>query len=71
MIRSLRTIGVVARKDPRNIDYYWLQNRRSPKPDVPDSETTLIGAGRITATPLQFERTNEAAFAALKDKFES
>lgn len=67
----LDDIDVVARKDPRNIDYYWLQNHRSTKPDVPDSETTLIGAGRITATPLQFERTNEAAFVALKDKFES
>jgi 5'-nucleotidase len=66
----LDDIGVVARKDPRNIDYYWLQNQRSPKLDASDSETMLIAAGRITATPLQFERTNEADFAALKGKFE-
>jgi 5'-nucleotidase len=59
-------IDVVARKDPRSLDYYWLQLLRSPKPDAPDSETALVAAGRVTVTPLQFERTDGIALAALK-----
>jgi 5'-nucleotidase len=62
----LDDINVVARTDPRSLDYHWLQIRRNAKQDAPDSETALVAAGRVTVTPLQFERTDEAALAALK-----
>jgi 5'-nucleotidase len=67
----LEDINVVARKDARSLDYYWLQTRRNAKQDAPDSETALLATGRVTVTPIQFERTHEAELASLKARFES
>jgi 5'-nucleotidase len=66
----LDDIRVVARKDPRSLDYHWLQIRRNSKQDAPNSETALVAAGRVSVTPLQFERTDEAALATLKARLE-
>jgi 5'-nucleotidase len=63
-------MDIEARKDPRNLDYHWLQLRRIEKPDAPDSEAALIAAGHVTVTPLEFERTDEAAMASLKKLLE-
>jgi 5'-nucleotidase len=63
-------IDVVARKDPRSLDYYWLQLRRSAKQNAPDTETAIVAAGRVAVTPLQFERTDESALAALKARLD-
>ena len=59
-------IEVTSRTDPRGGEYHWLNFRRGPRDDPPDAESVLVGAGRVTATPLRFERTDEAAFAALE-----
>jgi 5'-nucleotidase len=59
------SIDVIARTDPRGKDYHWLQFRRSNLPNPPDSEAAMVAAGRITVTPLQFERTNDEALSSL------
>ena len=59
-------IEVTSRTDPRGGEYHWLNFRRGPRDDPPDAESVLVGAGRITVTPLRFERTDEAGFAALE-----
>jgi 5'-nucleotidase len=58
-------IDVASRTDLRGGDYHWLNFRRGPRDDPPDAEGVLVAAGRITVTPLRFERTDEAGFAAL------
>lgn len=61
----VKNINVVPRVDPRGLTYHWLQFHREPFQDAPDSETAVVASGRTAVTPLQFERTNEAAFANL------
>jgi len=64
-VGQVETIDVVERTDPRGIAYHWLQFRRGPRPNAPESEAAAIAAGRISVTPLRFERTDEEAYAAL------
>ena len=61
----IEAIEVVERTDPRDIAYHWLQFRRGPRPDAAESEAVAIAAGRISVTPLRFERTDEATYATL------
>ncbi len=58
-------IEVTSRTDLRGGEYHWLNFRRGPRDNPPDAESVLVGAGHITVTPLRFERTDEAGFAAL------
>jgi 5'-nucleotidase len=58
-------IEVDSRTDLRGGDYHWLNFRRGPRDNPPDAESVVVAAGRITVTPLRFERTDEAGFAAL------
>jgi 5'-nucleotidase len=51
--------------DPRGIDYHWINFRRAPREQGPDSDADAIAAGRIAVTPIRYDRTDEAAFAAL------
>jgi 5'-nucleotidase len=62
----VKRINVIPRVDPRGLTYHWLQFHREPFRDAPDSETAVVASGRVAVTPLQFERTNEAAFAELQ-----
>ena len=61
----VKNINVVPRVDPRGLTYHWLQFHRESQQKVDDSEASVVASGRIAVTPLQFERTNETAFAAL------
>ena len=61
----VQRIEVTSRTDLRGGEYHWLNFRRGPRDNPPDAESVLVGAGRITVTPLRFERTDEAGFAAL------
>jgi 5'-nucleotidase len=61
----VKNINVISRMDPRGLTYHWLQFHREPYQDAEDSETAVVASGRIAVTPLQFERTNEIAFAEL------
>lgn len=65
----LRDIDVDARIDPRNQAYYWLRLRRGPREDLEESEALAVAAGRISVTPLRFERTDGEAFAQLRPGF--
>ncbi|HVL77031.1 MAG TPA: 5'/3'-nucleotidase SurE [Noviherbaspirillum sp.] len=62
----VKNIDVLARTDPRGFTYYWLQFNRQPYEDAPESETAAVARGRVSVTPLQFERTNDTAFAGLE-----
>jgi 5'-nucleotidase len=61
----VRGIEVTSRTDLRGGEYHWLNFRRGPRDNPPDAESVVVAAGRITVTPLRFERTDEAGFAAL------
>ncbi len=63
------TIEVVERTDPRDVAYHWLQFRRGPRPDAAESEAVAVAAGRISVTPLRFERTDEVTYAVLSRAF--
>src|SRR3712207_6137358 len=64
-IGLVQSIEVTSRTDLRGGEYHWLNFRRGPRGNPPDAESVQVGAGRITVTPLRFERTDEAGFAAL------
>ncbi|PAK16026.1 5'/3'-nucleotidase SurE [Burkholderia ubonensis] len=64
----LQGVKVVARRDPRELDYYWLKLSRAPREDAADSETVSLRAGHITITPLKFERTHEQALSGLRSR---
>ncbi len=51
--------------DPRGIEYHWINFRRGPREQGADSDADAIDAGRIAVTPIRYDRTDEAAFAAL------
>lgn len=59
-------VDVISAIDPRSLEYHWVRLRRSPKQDAAGSETSAIGQGRVSVTPLQFERTNQNILARLQ-----
>ena len=64
-VRLVHSIEVDSRTDLRGGEYHWLNFHRGPRDNPPDAESVVVAAGRITVTPLRFERTDEASFAAL------
>ena len=62
----MEDVDVVSGIDPRSLEYHWLHLRRSAREDTPGSETFAIGHGRVSVTPLQFERTNQDVLASLQ-----
>jgi 5'-nucleotidase len=58
-------IDVLPQTDPRGLDYHWLRFQRGPRENAPDSETAVVASGRVSVTPLYFDRTDEATYAAL------
>ncbi|MFX1675485.1 5'/3'-nucleotidase SurE [Paraburkholderia sp. A2WS-5] len=60
-------IDVVPQIDPRGIEYHWLRFTRGPRENGPDSETAVVISGRISVTPLNFDRTDERTFAVLSE----
>jgi 5'-nucleotidase len=61
-------LHVSKRADLRNIDYYWLNVRRTPRYNPPDSETAIVLKGGVSVTPLHFERTNLKALSFLRER---
>ena len=59
-------VEVISAIDPRSLEYHWLSLRRSAREDAAGSEAFAIGRGRISVTPLQFERTNQSILASLQ-----
>lgn len=60
-------IDVVPLTDPRGIDYHWLRFHRGPRENGPDTETAVVGSGRVSVTPLHFDRTAARTFATLEN----
>jgi 5'-nucleotidase len=58
-------VEVISAIDPRSLEYHWVSLRRSAREDVAGSETFAVGRGRVSVTPLQFERTNQHILANL------
>lgn len=63
----LQDVEVSSRTDPRGFEYQWLRLRNVPRQDSPGTEAAELAAGRVTVTPLRFERTDELAHAVLRD----
>ncbi|WP_332302742.1 5'/3'-nucleotidase SurE [Rhizobium sp. GR12] len=61
----LDDVQVVAGTDPRKLDYFWLSLSRSVHVDADSSEASAVAAGKISVTPLEFERTSRRALADL------
>jgi 5'-nucleotidase len=59
-------IDVLPETDPRGIAYYWMRFQRGPRADAPDSETVVVASGRVSVTPLHFDRTADQTFAVLE-----
>jgi 5'-nucleotidase len=58
-------IDVLPQVDPRGIAYHWLRFQRGRRTNDPDSETAVVASGRVSVTPLAFDRTDEPTFARL------
>jgi 5'-nucleotidase len=61
------SVNVVAHTDPRGLPYYWLQFSRRGQDGIAGSETEAVQQGKISVTPLRFERTSESALDRLLD----
>lgn len=64
-VGMIRGMDVETRTDPRGLTYHWINFRRGPREQGPDSDIDALRAGRIAVTPIRYDRTDEAAFAAL------
>jgi 5'-nucleotidase len=62
----MEDVDVISAIDPRSLEYHWLRLRRSAREDLPGSETFAIRKGRVSVTPLQFERTNQNILVSLQ-----
>jgi 5'-nucleotidase len=61
----VKGIDVLPQIDPRGVPYHWLRFERGPRENSADSETSVVASGRVSVTPLHFERTDEHTFAVL------
>jgi len=62
---SVEGMDVEARTDPRGLTYYWVGFRRGDRDQGPESDIEALKGGRITVTPLRYDRTDEEAYALL------
>ena len=61
----IRGMDVETRSDPRGMTYHWINFRRGPREQGPESDADALRAGRIAVTPIRYDRTDEDAFRAL------
>jgi 5'-nucleotidase len=64
-------IEVLPQIDPRGLEYHWLRFQRGPRENAPDSETAVVASGRVSVTPLNFDRTDETTLARLNAALQS
>ncbi|MBV8096668.1 MAG: 5'/3'-nucleotidase SurE [Acetobacteraceae bacterium] len=67
-VGMIQGIDVESRIDPRGFEYHWLNFRRGRREQGPESDLDALREGRIAVTPIRYDRTDEAAYAALADK---
>jgi 5'-nucleotidase len=58
-------MDVETRTDPRGSAYHWISFRHGRREQAAESDFDALRQGRITVTPLRYDRTDEDAFAAL------
>jgi 5'-nucleotidase len=64
----LQAMAVESGVDPRAVPYHWIVFRRGPQEQGPESDSDAVRAGRIAVTPIRYDRTDEAAYAALAER---
>ena len=62
---TVQGMDVEARTDPRGLTYYWVGFRRGERDQGPESDIEALNAGRITVTPLRYDRTDEEAYSVM------
>jgi 5'/3'-nucleotidase len=62
---TVQGMDVEVRTDPRGLTYYWVGFRRGERDQGPESDIEALNAGRITITPLRYDRTDDEAYAML------
>ncbi|MBB2204281.1 5'/3'-nucleotidase SurE [Gluconacetobacter takamatsuzukensis] len=58
--------SITARTDPRNGAYHWLSLTRSSTTDDEGTETEAVLSGKISITPLRFERTDQGVLGRMR-----
>ncbi len=58
-------MNVETRTDPRGMVYHWINFRRGPREQGAGSDVAALRARRIAVTPIRYDRTDDAAYAAL------
>jgi len=66
-VGMIRGMDVETRTDPRGLVYHWINFRRGPREQGPESDIDTLRAGRVAITPIRYDRTDERAFAALAE----
>jgi 5'-nucleotidase len=61
----IQGMEVETRTDPRLLTYHWISFRRAPRDQGPESDVDALRDGRISVTPLRYDRTDEEAHARL------
>ncbi len=64
-VGMVQGMTVETRTDPRGLTYHWINFRRGPREQGPESDIDVLRARRVAVTPIRYDRTDEAAFAAL------
>jgi 5'-nucleotidase len=62
----IQGIEVLPRTDPRGLTYYWVGFRRGRHEPGPESDIDALEAGNVVVTPLSCDRTDDAAYARLR-----
>jgi 5'-nucleotidase len=62
----VKSIEVIERTDPRGLAYHWLTFHRERRVDDPDSEAAVVASGRVSVTPLRFDRTHDGGLGTLE-----
>lgn len=58
--------AITARTDPRNGAYHWLNLTRSSTTDDEGTETEAVLSGKVSITPLRFERTDQGVLERMR-----
>ncbi|GAA4494373.1 5'/3'-nucleotidase SurE [Gluconacetobacter tumulicola] len=58
--------AITARTDPRNGAYHWLSLTRSSTTDDEGTETEAVLSGKVSVTPLRFERTDQGVLERMR-----
>jgi 5'-nucleotidase len=61
----IKSVNVLREVDPRGLPYHCLQFEREMRTNAPDSESVVVASGRISVTPLHFDRTAEGTLQTL------